>query len=135
MSTDKAFNDPTVDCCGRDAADCDCPPQYEAEARKLGAERGLAAASWVFDGNTPQRTYRAFLRAWDDGDPVLDNYAPTSGWLSGEWADTPTPDTLARDLGITDPDEIDAACDAYEDAATEAYWAELERVARLMVGE
>lgn len=23
---EKAFNDPTVDCCGRDAADCDCPP-------------------------------------------------------------------------------------------------------------
>jgi hypothetical protein len=22
----RAFNDPRVDCCGRDAADCDCPP-------------------------------------------------------------------------------------------------------------
>lgn len=23
----RAFNDPTVDCCNRDAADCDCPPK------------------------------------------------------------------------------------------------------------
>jgi hypothetical protein len=26
----RAFNDPIVDCCGRDAADCDCPPDVVA---------------------------------------------------------------------------------------------------------
>lgn len=27
----RAFNDPIVDCCGRDAADCDCVSEDEAE--------------------------------------------------------------------------------------------------------
>lgn len=106
------------------------------EARKLGTMEGAGAASWVFDGNTTDETYRAFLRGWEDGDPeTMDAYAPTSGWLSGEWADARTARDLQLDLGIDDEDpdgEILAeACDAYEGAAEDAYWTELERVARL----
>lgn len=103
-------------------------------AHDLGTERGKAAASWVFDGNTSTETYANFLRLDDDGDPALyDTFGPTSGWLSGEFADAPTPRTLAEDLGISQDDDVamDDAFSTYEDAADAAYWAELRRVATL----
>lgn len=31
----RALNDPTVACCGRDAADCDCPPSLTTLAEKV----------------------------------------------------------------------------------------------------
>ena len=107
-------------------------------ARQMGADAGKSAASWVFDGGTSQENYRTFLTMWDDGDPEMgDVYGPTTGWLSGEWADAMTPRALADDLGIEQDDmwAIEEACDAYEDAAESAYWSELERVARLQVSE
>jgi hypothetical protein len=113
----------------------------EDKARELGRERGKAAASWVFDGNTTDETYRTFLRLYDDGDPLIDQFAITaSGWLSGEYADDPSPTTLARDLDLpTETDEdlaaLNEACNTYEEAAEAAYWAELERVARLQTKE
>ena len=106
-------------------------------ATQMGTERGLAAASWVFDGNTTTETYRRFLEMSDAGDPELyDTFGPVSGWLSGEYAEGPTPAELAHELGLeTDTEagwaEADEACNAYEEAAEEAYWRELERVARL----
>lgn len=39
----KAFNDPTVDCCGRDAADCDCSI-HEIVAREAGVTVEQVAA-------------------------------------------------------------------------------------------
>lgn len=115
------------------------PEPHIVKARQMGTERGKAAASWVFDGNTTQETYRAFLQATEDGDPARDQWDHLSGWLSGEYGDDPRPQTLAHDLDLpTDTDDdmaaVDEACDAYEDAAEEAYWAELERVARLQTG-
>jgi len=115
---------------------------YITAAAKAGRDAGKAAASWRFDGNTPEATYTEFLRGHEDGDPlVLDFFGPASGWLSGEFADAPTPTTLAADLGLDSDtmDEIDldplrdAVCEAYEAAADEAYWAELQRVAHLQV--
>lgn len=41
--------------------------------------------------------------------------------LSGEWADDPTPNSLARLHGITDADEIDALCDSWEEGVEEAW--------------
>ena len=115
---------------------------YRARAAELGEAAGKAAASWVFDGNTSPETYRAFLAGYEEGDPmVMDAYQPASGWLSGEFAESPTPDTLASDLDL-DPDNIghdvdilDDACEVFEEVADDAYWAELVRVATLQTEE
>lgn len=109
------------------------------KARQMGRERGKAAASWVFDGNTPMETYETFVRLYDNGDPAIEQFDTMTGWLSGEYADEPRPATLAADLGLpTETDEdmarLDEVCAVYEEAADAAYWAELERVARLQVG-
>lgn len=104
------------------------------QARKDGREAGYNAAGWVFDGNTTLETYRAALKGIEDGDPmILDGFSVPN--LSGEWADSPTPQSLAEDYGLTednDPDgwRLDAACTAWEDAASLAFWHEVERTAR-----
>lgn len=96
--------------------------------RDAGRDHGKGAASWYFDGNTSQETYEAVLRGIDDGDPVILDTLPHSP-LSGEWADDPTPTTLARDFELAEED-VDEACEAYEDGFYEAVHAEIERVAR-----
>jgi hypothetical protein len=97
---------------------------YENErvkrAAELGREAGLAAASWAFDGNTTDETYRR-----------LPN-------LSGEFADDPTPQTLADELKVGDlyrvgAIDMDEECTAWETAASDAFWQEVERVARYQV--
>ena len=108
--------------------------ELEAEASKLGKEAGLAAASWFFDGNTAESYYRFVLVGMDDGIPEVMDMLP-GGWLSGEFADTPTPNSLMRDLGVepyTDEYDasVDALCQAYEQAADDASYEEIERVAR-----
>ena len=110
-------------------------------ACEMGTEAGIAAASWVFDGSTTRETYLAFLQGWEDGDPaILDQY-DRSGWLSGEWAGDPTPQSLLAGVDFTpgdDPTEwddywayADDICQRYELAADNAYWTELQRVAHL----
>lgn len=107
------------------------------KAKRDGRNAGKASASWCFDGNTTDATYRAFLKGYRDGDPmVLDQFSPPN--LSGEWADSPTPQTIAGDYDLDasraeDQDRIDMACEAWENAAQDAFWAELERVARYHV--
>lgn len=39
LNTAKALNDPTVECCGRDAADCDCPPEVPCLCQGLSHQR------------------------------------------------------------------------------------------------
>lgn len=106
-------------------------------ASEMGATAGRNLASWVFDGNTTDETYRTFLGLREDGDPLDEQFAPRSGWLSGENADDPTPQSLASDLGIDPEDDelLNAACSAYEEAADGAYWAHLEATANLMMGD
>lgn len=100
------------------------------QAAKLGTEAGQAAASWVFDGNTPQATYAWALKGIRDGDPeVMDSYAEPT--LSGEWADGYTLDDLAADLDVDAATDEEAA--AWEQAASEAFWHELERAAAYQV--
>lgn len=100
------------------------------EAIKAGKRRGENAAAWMFDGNTTDETYRAFLKGWMDGDPeVLDRYAPPS-WLSGEWAGESIVELLGECENQRDVDRLADVTQAYEDAADTAYWRELERVAR-----
>lgn len=121
MSTDQTAQDPMV-----------------AEATRIGTEHGRNAASYVWDGNTDVSTYRAYLKGSDDGDPmVLDAYNPPN--LSGEFADDYDETSLRSDIAYaTDDYEIsdeamDDAANAYNDAASEAFYAELERVARVHV--
>lgn len=112
----------------------DLKPSLEA-AVTAGTERGRAAATWVFDGNTDEATYQRFLDLNEAGDPALhDEFGPSTGWLSGENAEGPTPSSLADDLALRSEADLDAVCSAYEDAADAAYWAEVERVANLQVG-
>ena len=99
-----------------------------------GKSVGEAMASWVFDGNTDQDTYARMLKGIQEGDPdILDNLRTPN--LSGEWADEPTPASLAYDLGIDpDDDRLDHLCQMWEDAAHLAFWGEIERVCKYHIG-
>jgi hypothetical protein len=106
-------------------------------ARKDGKTAGVGAASWCIDGNTTTETYRTILRGIEDGDPaILDQFNTPN--LSGEYAGDSTPQTLAEDYGIDetrDPDGLllDEACTEWEEAASSAFWTELERSVRYQV--
>ena len=99
-----------------------------------GTSAGEAMANWVFDGNTDLADYARILKGIQDGDPeVLDQLITPN--LSGEWADDPTPQTLANDLGIeTDDDRLDGLCTLWEDAAHQAFWGEIEQTCRYYLG-
>lgn len=63
----------------------------QIRAYHYGHERGVAAGSWVIDGNTSEETARNLLRGIDDGDPVVYDVLPFAP-LSGEWpTDSPRP--------------------------------------------
>jgi hypothetical protein len=105
-----------------------------AKAAEIGTEHGKSAASWVFDGNTSDETYRRVLSMLDDGDPaVFDMYRTPD--FSGEFAGDYTETELWSECGL-DPEDDDAAeasqevSSAYLVAAEEAFWDEVERLAR-----
>lgn len=91
-------------------------------------QAGKAAGSWVFDGNTSTETYAYVLRGFEDGDPEIMDMCPAP--LSGEWADSPTPDSLRKEYALYNDDEVDRACDRYEEKYQEGFWDEVERAAR-----
>ena len=102
------------------------------QAANIGREHGKNAASWVFDGNTTTDTYRWYARGIDEGDPeVMDSLREPSlsGEFAGEYSERGLERGLERDLEL-DEDEIDDAADAYNQAASEAFWHEVERIAR-----
>lgn len=105
------------------------------EARKMGRERGLAAASWAMDGNWSDEAYRTWLRRFEDGDPRIEEMTPTPSWLSGEWAGESISEILGEADSKRDLDRLGDVEDAYSEAADTAYWRELERVARYMARE
>jgi hypothetical protein len=66
---------------------------------------GIAAAQWIFNGNTTDEAYRHVLAGIESGDPeVLDAYRTPD--LSGEYAGDYTEDDLASDLEL-DPGSPD----------------------------
>jgi hypothetical protein len=73
------------------------PPPLVAAAEELGRQVGKAAASRVFDGNTPEGACQRVLRGISEGDPaILDAIEPVViGPAAGY-----TESDLARDLGI-----------------------------------
>ena len=104
------------------------PPPVIAHAEELGRDAGQAAASRVFDGDTPVDAYRRVLRGIEEGDPaVLDAIEPPAiGPAAGYGQD---------DLG-TEPGDpaLPRAVSAYADAFTGSFWQETERAAREHAG-
>lgn len=84
------------------------------EFSDLGRDAGKAAATHVFDGNTPQSYYRRVLNGYNDGDPAIMDMAPAP--LSGEWAGESMPEILgewADDINVQD---------TYEASFSDAFW-------------
>lgn len=102
-------------------------------AREAGRAAGVAAGSWVVDGNTSQETMRAILQGLEDGDPAVYDSLPSAP-LSGEWADAPTPRDIVNEYSEEGDDE-DAMCTAYEEGYAEGVEAEVARSCRAMLGE
>jgi hypothetical protein len=115
--------------------------QYENEAREMGRRAGIAAASWVFDGNTSPFQVERMVKWMDDGDPQYEQYLPARPNLSGEWADDPTPGTLAYEITGLDSDYpgfdqiVDAIADAWEAGVDETFEVECERILREALSE
>jgi hypothetical protein len=108
------------------------PPPVIARAEELGRDAGQAAASRVFDGNTPEEAYRRVLRGIEEGDPaVLDAIEPPAIGPAAGYGQ----DDLARDLGIEPGDPaLPRAVSAYADAFTGSFWQDTERAAREHAG-
>jgi hypothetical protein len=109
-----------------------------SEAYNLGYAEGKSAASWVFDGNTTEATYRYVLKGIEDGDPALysmyDERIPN---LSGEYSDDMTPVKLARDLDLdffADAEAVDTACEDWQYGASDGFWHSVEEMARHALG-
>jgi hypothetical protein len=106
-------------------------------AEKLGKAHGINAAGWAIQDSwggrvsSPQdyKAAKAFLDGIEDGDPaIMDKFNPPN--LSGEWADSMTPAKLIEEVTrgkiSLEPEDESAICDAYEQAASDSYWQELE---------
>ena len=109
----------------------------KSAARRMGREDGARAASWTYDGNTSREAAERIVRGLEDGDPeILDSFCPPN--LSGEYADDPTPHSLARDLGLDDDDPrsewlIDELATAYEEGVSATFWPAVERAYRAIL--
>ena len=111
---------------------------WTRQAHADGVQAAEAAASWAADGNSDTDAIRETLRLMDDGDPMADDRLPAYPTLSGEWADDPTPLSLARDItGLDDPpdDVIDALADAWEAGVSETFSVACEAEMRKWVDE
>lgn len=98
--------------------------ELEDSARELGEDAAKSAASWATDGNSDVAERRRVLEMLRNGDPAADDFIPRRPDLSGEFADAPTPQSVARELtGEDDPDSeiIDALADAWLDGVSDAF--------------
>lgn len=102
-----------------------------AAAQKTGAEHGHAAGTWAFDGNTTSETYAWALKGLRDGDPAVLDAFPSEPGIDGghEYTSRQLCDDIDVDYDQTDTDEVDVLAAAYEQAARDAFWAEVERAA------
>jgi hypothetical protein len=109
---------------------------HEQEAYDLGRDHAVRAASWVIDGNTSASWIGDTLSRLEAGDPEGYDRLPRAPNLSGEFADDPTPLSLARDiLGVEDRDDIEPEflndlADAYEAGVSDWFDIECERILR-----
>ncbi len=66
------------------------------------------------------------------GSPQIMDMEPSP--LSGEWADSPTPQTLADELELDEQyrgSELDQLCTDYELGFSQGYWDEVIRMAKV----
>ena len=108
------------------------------EAYNLGRDAGIAAASWCADGNSDRDERARVLAMMRDGDPQAFDFLPREPNLSGEWADDPTPTSVACEVtGWDDPLGMverfghaftDDLADAWERGASDAFFLECERL-------
>lgn len=100
-----------------------------AEAYEMGRDAGRAAATWSCDGNSDINERRRVLAMLNDGDPEAYDYLPNTPNLSGEWADDPTPNSLAYDLGYSagDEDVISQIAEEWERGVSETFMTACER--------
>jgi hypothetical protein len=104
--------------------------QYIKEAYELGREHAENAASWCINGFVAPNHVQQMVQWFDDGDPQLDDYLPRHPNLSGEFADDPTPLSLARDItgdDDIDPELMDELADAYEAGVDDTFYEACER--------
>jgi hypothetical protein len=109
-------------------------PAYVRQARYLGADTAMAAATWV---EMDESDATSIL---EDIDPeVLDRYPEPN--LSGGFADDPTPVSLAHDVGANDGDIafwggdlLGPVCDAWEQGRDEVWNDALQAVALRTLG-
>lgn len=94
------------------------------EAKERGRQAGKNAASWAFDGNTPDDAIEHVYDALQAGD---DTGIETPSWLSGEWAGASVSELLGDVLEATPEDSHDDVMLAYEEAADAAFWEAIER--------
>jgi len=110
-------------------------------AEELGSEHGDDAASWYFYEGRHEVTradYLRVLKGIEDGDPeILDTFPDAP--LSGEFADSMTPQRLYEQLGVSEAQlrdwestwELEALCRSYEDAWAEAVEASITQQCRM----
>jgi hypothetical protein len=106
-------------------------------AHELGSEAGEAAGSWIIDGNTSRETARRILQGIEDGDPEIMDMQPAP--LSGEWADSPTPDDILEEITGVGSAQVDAfhredLLNAFEEAYSEGFWDVVTRDAQSASG-
>jgi hypothetical protein len=115
--------------------------EHEREAYRMGADAGIAAASWVMDGNTSTEHVGRLVAMLDAGDPEVYDHLPARPDLSGEWADSPTPRSLYRDIMGNVPGESahpewlserieTEIADAWEAGVDSTFESECERILR-----
>jgi hypothetical protein len=111
---------------------------YFELAEELGRSYGKSAASWVFDGNTSQETYKRCIELDEEGDPEFYDYFGSPDPLFGEYSDGRTEQDILIELGvIADDDNVhsdhqeqwDAILTAFEDGYHAAHYDEVMRVA------
>lgn len=105
----------------------------QRQAYELGVTAAKAAASWTVDGNTTQEHIRRVLAMLDDGDPSAYDYLPCEPNLSGEYADDPTPQSIARNILGVEVEELPEGgeltqelVEAWELGVSETFSAECE---------
>jgi len=112
------------------------------DAYEEGVDTGRSAAGWYIQdtlggrasGDTKE-TARMLRKQMDDGDPALYDSVQLPD-LSGEYADGPTPRSLAEEYGIgedNDPDNIilDDICSEWEEGVNTGFWAEVDEAVNM----
>lgn len=111
----------------------------KAEAHALGVAAAQTAATWTVDGDMSQKDIERRIEMLDAGDPAVWDLLPTMPNLSGEWADDPTPLSIARSVLGTDVDDQDLfdveaeLADAWETGVAETFEAACEAELRRAV--